>query len=694
MTLIDCIPAQHDLRLILIGALLGATACFTVFTMLFRSLAAPRSLRLAWLVGAGAVFGSGVFATHFIGALAFQPRLPVAYDAHATLLALTIACGGSVIAVAIYMLANNPVLRILGGGLLLGATIALTHLIGMHALRLPAAISFDSGRVATAMGVDAVLSVIALGIGAPVGSLIRRVAAASCLLLAICGVDLVALGAVTIVPGPMPQVASGTVWGSGSLAVAVATVSSAILLFSLLGTVLDQHRESQIRHIAYHDALTGLPNRILFNERLALAIETAQRTEFGVAVMCLDLDKFKAVNDLLGHDCGDELLAQVAERLRNDVRSIDTVARLGGDEFAIVQPLCKDERSADALAQRIASRFAVPFELHGKQVACGTSIGVARYPEDGVTAAVLLKHADAALYRAKDGDARVCFFEPGMQARMRQRRELENDLRLAVQRGEMQLHYQPQFDCRNAELVGFEALLRWSHPVLGAISPEQFIPIAEQSGAIAAIGAWALEAACTEAASWSEPLPVSVNLSPVQFRQGVDLAAIVAQVLEATGLPPARLELEITEGVLIADFAGALRTLSALRATGVRISLDDFGTGYSSLNYLWRFPFDKIKIDRSFVQALGSDAGATAIVSAVLNLAHNLDLLVTAEGVETAAQLQMLREMGCDQAQGYLLGRPAHAADQLIGTAHPGPPPAELDAVSPPIRIEQPALVG
>ncbi|MBV9756613.1 MAG: EAL domain-containing protein [Alphaproteobacteria bacterium] len=692
MKIVGCITNQHDLRLVLAAALICAIACFTTFNMLFRGQAARGSLRIAWQSGAGAVLGSGVFATHFISELAYDPGMPVAYEVHTTLLSLAIACCGSMVATAVYMLPRGRAVRVIGAGLLLGATIAAMHFTGMRAMRLPASIAFDPRYVAASVVVGASLSLLGFAIGAQLGSLGNRIAGASCLLLAICGMHFLGMSAVTLVPRMMPRAANEAVWSSGSLGVTVAIVSSAILLFSLLGTALDQYLESKVRHLAYHDALTGLPNRLLFNERLSQGIEFAKRTKTGVAVMCLDLDKFKAVNDLLGHECGDALLTELGRRLQRDLRSIDTVARLGGDEFAIVQPLVKDERSSAALAERIVRGFAVPFEVNGHQVGAGVSIGIACYPKDGETGAALLKHADAALYRAKGTDNRVCFFERGMELRIQERRELENDLRLAVQRGEMQLHYQPQFACDRGELIGFEALLRWSHPVRGFIPPERFLPIAEESGAINAIGAWVLQTACAEAVRWREPLRVAVNLSPMQFRPCIDLGATIAEVLQATGLAPARLEVEITERVLNADCGRALRALRALHDIGVQISLDDFGTGCSSLSYLWRFPFDRIKIDHAFVHALGNDARATSIVSAMLGLAHELKLGVTAEGVETAEQLQMLREIGCDQAQGYLLGRPA-PPDRLIGVAQHRPALAKIGAVAA-TRPDRPARVA
>ncbi len=416
--------------------------------------------------------------------------------------------------------------------------------------------------------------------------------------------------------------------------------------------------EQRIQHLAHHDSLTGLPNRALFRDRLAQAMSMAERTGHTIALLCLDLDGFKSVNDLLGHPVGDQVLIEVGNRLRTCLRDSDTIARLGGDEFAIVLGFCEQPAGASTLGERIVALLAEPFEIGGQQVVIGTSIGIALYPSDAAAPEVLLRNADLALYRAKrDGRGVFRFFEQAMDERLQQRRLLEQDLRGAMQRGELRLHYQPLLDSATLEIDGFEALLRWEHPVRGAISPAQFVPVAEESGLIVPLGEWVLQTACTEAASWSRPWRIAVNLSPAQFKQR-DLASSIATILARTGLPPGRLELEITEGILIDDAERALLMLGELKSLGVRIALDDFGTGYSSLSYLRRFPFDKLKIDASFVQGLGDGGEADAIVRAIVALGRSLSLSITAEGVETPHQLALLREQACDQVQGFLLGRP------------------------------------
>ena len=420
--------------------------------------------------------------------------------------------------------------------------------------------------------------------------------------------------------------------------------------------------EARILHLAHHDVLTGLANRTLLNERLLHAFMAAERSGQSIAALCLDLDRFKAVNDTLGHAAGDTLLKKVAGRLREAVRAGDTVARIGGDEFVIVQAGGPQPEAATTLAARIIETVSAPYDLDGQQASIGTSVGIALYPQDALGASDLLKRADVALYRAKSarrGTSRL--YEPGMDQAMRDRQQMEADLRRAVEMGQMELHYQPLLSCDTTDVIGFEALARWNHPTRGRISPADFIPLAEETGVIVQLGRWAVETACQEAVLWPSRLRVAVNLSPAQIRRD-DVAAMVALALDKTGLPGSRLELEVTEGLLMVEPSRALDALQRLRTLGVRVALDDFGTGYSSLGYLHRFPFDRIKIDQSFVQSLGIDASAQAIIDAILAMSRSLDLDVTAEGVETDSQLSLLQSKGCGSVQGFLLAKPMQAS--------------------------------
>ena len=418
--------------------------------------------------------------------------------------------------------------------------------------------------------------------------------------------------------------------------------------------------EAQIAHMASHDSLTGLPNRNLFQRELDRGLRRTLRSG-KLAVLCLDLDRFKWVNDTLGHSAGDDLLKQVAQRLKSCVRETDLVARLGGDEFAIILDDPVDENGVTVLCQRMIELVSQTYELEGHQAVIGTSIGIALAPQDGHELEDIMKAGDMALYRAKsDGRGTWRFFEREMDAKMQLRRNLEMDLRQALAGGEFELHYQPIFNLAANEISGLEALLRWNHPTRGRVSPADFIPIAEETGLIVEIGAWVMRQACLEAMTWPRPVKVAVNLSPRQFSHNRLLSDVMGALRDA-GLPAQRLKLEITEQVLLGNTESTVRTLHHLRQLGVRIAMDDFGTGYSSLSYLRRFPFDKIKIDQSFVRDLCAGSEAVAIVRAVIDLAAGLNMTTTAEGVETPEQLAQLRALGCNEVQGYLLSRPMPA---------------------------------
>jgi diguanylate cyclase (GGDEF)-like protein/PAS domain S-box-containing protein len=427
--------------------------------------------------------------------------------------------------------------------------------------------------------------------------------------------------------------------------------------------------EAQIARLAHYDPLTDLPNRVLFQKSLSEALARAARRSDFLAVHFIDLDRFKTVNDTLGHPVGDDLLRAAAERLRACVRDGDTVGRLGGDEFAVVQTELDGLDGATRLASRIVEAMAEPFDIQGHHVVIGASVGVAVAPSDGVLSDELLKKADMALYRAKaDGRGAFHFFERAMDEKLQERRALELDLRAALVNGEFELYYQPLYNLAANAVIGCEALLRWSHPLRGMISPAEFIPLAEEIGLIVPLGEWVLRTACAQAATWPDPIRLAVNLSPAQFRDR-QLVSTVISALAASGVAAERLELEITESVLLQDNAANMAILHDLKALGVRISMDDFGTGYSSLSYLRSFPFDKIKIDQTFVRDILEDSDALAIIKAVLDLGASMGVVTTAEGVETLEQMDELRLLGCAEVQGYFISRPAPAADiaRLLG---------------------------
>jgi diguanylate cyclase (GGDEF)-like protein len=432
-----------------------------------------------------------------------------------------------------------------------------------------------------------------------------------------------------------------------------------------------QRTEERIVHMARHDALTDLPNRMLLRERLEHELKRVKRGEM-LAVLCLDLDRFKSVNDTLGHPIGDELLKVVSDRLRACTREPDTIARLGGDEFAIIMTAIQQPTDAAALARRIRESIVRPFHIDGHQIVIDISTGISVAPIDATSPDQLLKNADMALYGAKgDGRGTYRFFEAEMDARMKARRDLEMDLRNALNNSEFELHYQPLVNLETNEITSFEALLRWKHPKRGTISPADFIPVAEETGLIIPLGEWVLRTACNETAKWPKDIKVAVNLSPAQLKSR-NLMDIVTSALEEAGLPAKRLQLEITESVLMDNTFGTLATLHKLRELGVQIAMDDFGTGYSSLSYLRSFPFDKIKIDRSFIQDISSAAEPLAIVHAVAGLAKCLNIVSTAEGVETRQQMETLQNVGCTEMQGYYFSKAKPAAEIVEEFLKPG----------------------
>ncbi|WP_322516656.1 EAL domain-containing protein [Rhodopseudomonas palustris] len=426
--------------------------------------------------------------------------------------------------------------------------------------------------------------------------------------------------------------------------------------------------EQRFAYVTLHDIATGLPNRAAFNQRIVHSMAVASERHASFAVIRLGIDRFKEINDVFGQSVGDAVLARMAALL-TETCHWGFLARQGGDEFSIVTPPDQAADSLQAICSQVSRLCDVEFDIDGHVIRVGSTAGVSVYPRDGDNAETLIAHADVALYRAKtEKRGTVCLFEPAMDLQIREKRALQRELAMALQNAEFEIHYQPQATTQG-EVVGFEALLRWRHPVRGLVSPAVFIPLAEETGLIGAIDEWVLRSVCAEAVSWAKPLAIAVNFSPLDFRR-LDVPALILQVLLETGLEPKRLEVEITEGVLIDDFAGAIAILRRIKNLGVRVAMDDFGAGYSSLSYLQSFPFDKIKIDQSFTRKLDTNPDSAAIIEAILSLARTLKLPVIAEGVETDTQLAFLARAGCDEVQGYLLGKPqpiAHYRDMIGG---------------------------
>jgi len=664
--------------LVALSLLVACIASYTALNLAAR-VTSSRGAR-GWLVGGACAMGVGIWSMHFIGMLAFSLPIPISYHIPVTLLSLAIAIGVSGFALALASGEALALKRLLLGGLVMGAGICAMHYTGMAAMEMSPSIRYDAIRFAASVIIAVAASIAALWIayrlrhGDSHRVALARMGAACVMGLAITGMHYTGMSAALFAPDTICTSPSDNVDNTW-LAAIIAAFTLGILGVALALSILDgrigrlveslQEANAELHHRATHDALSGLPNRMLLQDRIRQALRHAERTSQPFALIFLDLDQFKTVNDSLGLHMGDRLLRFVAERLRRCVCAEDTVARTGGDDFVIVLNEAGDAAGAATVAQKVLATLAAPFRLDEHHVRISASAGVVMFPHDGANVDDLLSNASAALLHAKQNGRGTCeFFAPAMNAIARQRLEVENGLRRALENNELELHYQPKIDIASARIVGMEALVRWRHPERGLVPPAQFIALAEENGLIVPIGTWVLATACRQNKAWQAAglpqLRVAVNLSANQFRQK-DLVAAVARVLRDAELEPRFLELELTESTVMQNADEAARVLERLHETGVHISIDDFGTGYSSLSYLKRFPLDKLKIDRSFVHDINANANDAAIVTAIISLAHSLHIKVIAEGVETAEQLALLRSLGCDQYQGNYCSPPVPA---------------------------------
>ncbi|MFO3706046.1 putative bifunctional diguanylate cyclase/phosphodiesterase [Xanthomonas codiaei] len=674
--------ATYNLGMVLLSLLVAVMASYTALHMAARTCASRGGIAAAWLVGGAIAMGIGIWSMHFVGMLAFRLPIPLGYDVALTAYSMLAAVLASALALWLTSQPQLPWLRLGLGAVLMGLGIALMHYMGMGALRMAPAITYDpllfGLSIAIAIGASAAALWIAFRLRHEGRRYSLRLIAALIMGVAIVGMHYTGMAAAQFAPGSICGAAAGAHLPLSWLAALVIAVTLGLLILALVISVLSRRYQQRtdvlaqslaqanadLALAALHDPLTRLPNRVLLHEHVLQNIERAQRDGQRFAVMLINLDGFKVVNDGYGHQFGDRLLVVVAERLSAHRSAHGSLARLGADEFVLVVDIA-DPEDAAATAGHLLRSLAVPFLVGDHELRLSSSIGIALYPEDAGSEHQLMTHADAAMGHAKQaGRNRYSFFERSMTGTTGERLQLLQDLPRALESGQFVLHYQPKYSADDGRPLGAEALIRWQHPERGLVPPDSFIPLAERSGMIGPLGSWVLQQACRQMRAWREAghgdWRVAVNLSATQLASP-SLLEEVATTLDRHAIAPGQLTLEITETMAMRDADTCLRTLGQLNALGVRIAIDDFGTGYSNLLYLRKLPAHELKIDRSFVQAMDNGAEDIAIVAAVVALAHTMRLQVVAEGVETPAQRNTLERLGCDQLQGYLLGRPMPA---------------------------------
>jgi diguanylate cyclase (GGDEF)-like protein len=675
MRFVSCLYTDHNHGLLALAVLTCGGGSWVALELYRRARQRVGRQRVGWLFLAAVAAGCAVWCTHFVAMLAYRNDVPATFDPLLTVVSLLVVIAGTAVAFALMLQHGRrpPAGDVFLAGLLFGGSVSAMHYIGMFAYGVDGVVLWSIPYVVASVALSVVFG-MALVWSESRG---RPLLALACFTLAILSLHFTGMAAVEVV-----AVGSTAAETSGIVGLAVAVTCGALLIAAtgaasqMIDSDVNEKALTALREMALTDSLTGLPNRHSFASFLEVKLARARAEARSFAVVIVDFDKFKAVNDVHGHEGGDEMLREVASRMRTALREGEFLARLGGDEFAAIVPL-PPGRSADTFLLRLEATLVRPVRIKEFDVMPHASFGVSLYPGDGETAPQLLGNADLAMYRAKSSPGRaVSYYEASMDEVARRRRELVLELRQAAGRGEFELHYQLQVRVQDGPggekaqespqgdptVIGYEALLRWHHPVRGDIPASEFIPLAEESGLILGIGEWVLRAACREAATWPTRHRVAVNISAVQITHG-DLPRLVERVLDETLLDPSRLELEITETSIIEDRDHCLQALTAIRALGVTIAIDDFGTGYSSLATLRAFPFHRIKLDRSFMRDLAASPEARAILRAVLALGRSLDISVLAEGVETLDQLSLLRSEGCTEVQGFLFGRPRPAAE-------------------------------
>jgi len=659
MRVITCLFTEHNLWLVLLAAAMCVIGSFATLRLGRRAFSVTGAERLGWQFLTAVCAGSSIWTTHFIAMLGYQPGVPVSFDAALTIVSMIIAIAGTGLGI---VLSTAPLGRLAMplGGAVFGLAIAAMHFTGMFAYRVDGLIAWDQAYITASIILAVTLSALAFVVGRHVEDGLRgQLLPTGILVLAIVSLHFTGMAAFEVTP------LAGIDLGADNAAFRAMALSIAVAGLVILGTGMSSYlidnrlretSDKRLRHMALHDPLTGLPNRTSFNAHLDACLAGPEAE--GIAVIGIDLNRFKEINDVWGHEAGDAVLCTLADRLKAFAGQTHFAARLGGDEFSVV--LHTDSRiGLQERVEAIEALFNEPVVFGEYKSATGASLGIAVHPHDGEDRNTLVRNADLAMYKAKvDPLQDTCFYDPELGEAVRERRALASDLREAIENDQLELHYQVQTSIGTGEIRGYEALLRWTHPQRGRIPPDQFIPLAEANGLILPLGDWVLRRACEEAMQWPEPHKIAVNLSAVQLTH-TGLPQQIQQVLVDTGLPVSRLEIELTETALIRDRVQSLHVMRQIKALGVSVALDDFGTGYSSLDILRTFPFDKIKLDKSFTEELERDHRSLAVVRAILALARSLGIPVLAEGIETVQQLDLLRNEACDEGQGYYLGRPA-----------------------------------
>ena len=662
--ILSCITLEHDLRLVVMAALLCFAGAFTYHLLIRRAFNAEGASRWAWVAIASIALGTTVWCTHFIAMLSYQAEVPVVIDPVLTMVSLVCPVFGFFAAINISMLRLGHFTKIMGGTLI-GLCVAGLHYSGMIAYRIDGIISWDIGYIVLSVVLSCSFTIAAnysFSRGEVLGVSIPSILLFS---LGVVSLHFTGMTALNVVPLSLNDAPMDRQTFVG-LSLATALAGGMVILTGVICFFLDmegrQAGYKRLLEMAMTDPLTQLPNRNKYTEDLAQSFKEAETNGKYLAVFGIDLNRFKEVNDTYGHEAGDKVLIAVSKALANDIRSGEFVARLGGDEFA-ASKVFNHQAELDDFIERLERAVNVRIPHDDSYLTVGGSIGYSTFPEDGLTVDTLRSNADLAMYRAKLHPTRQSIrFEASMDEEVRQRREISSALSRAITDETLELHYQLQASTKSGKISGMEALLRWNMPGRGPISPSVFIPIAEQSGLIIRLGEWVLRRACTDAAAWENERKVAVNVSPLQLTQ-IDLPRIIHQTLMETGLPPHRLEIELTETAIIEDRDRSLHVLRQIKALGVKVALDDFGTGYSSLEILRSFPFDKIKLDRFFMSEIETSRESKALVRSVLSIGQSLSIPVLAEGVETEAQLMILKSEGCDEVQGFLLGRPLPVTD-------------------------------